>query len=157
VRMSQSVLFSLGVLSFIGNFQRTSPYAKDIPPIGMLALRPIEYLKTCGEVYKMHVAYVSAQTAERRRQKVEDVVKRAEYRKAHGLDSDEGFGGWTARTSEQDLGPGMKVPDRETPTVAVAADASAGATGSAEPEGEGKTYTDFEGKKRPIKKWLGIW
>lgn len=75
----------------------------------------------------MHVAHTSAETAERRRQKVDDVAKRAQYRRAHGLDKNEGLGGWTAKEN--------------APAAA------------AEVEG----YVDFEGKRKPIKKWLGIW
>lgn len=80
----------------------------------------------------MHVAYTTAQTAERRRLKTEDVRKRAEYRKAHGLEeAGEGaLGGWTAREEER-----------------------------TERGDDGGTYVDFEGKQHPIperKKWLGI-
>lgn len=80
----------------------------------------------------MHVAYTTAQTAERRRLKTEDVRKRAEYRKAHGLEeAGEGvLGGWTVKGE--------------------------GRTEGADDDG---TYVDFEGNRQPIperKKWLGI-
>lgn len=45
---------------------------------------------------------------EKRKQQTDDVARRAEYRKAHGLDSGEKaglFGGWTARSDDQMLGP----------------------------------------------------
>jgi len=38
------------------------------------------------EVLRLHTAHVTAETMERRKHKVEDVAKRAAYRKAHGLD-----------------------------------------------------------------------
>jgi len=56
----------------------------------------------------MHTDYISAQTAERRKQKVDDVQKRSEYRKAHGLDKEGIFGGWTARTDDEVMGPGYR-------------------------------------------------
>lgn len=90
----------------------------------------------------MHTAYVSAQTAERRRQKVEDVKKRSEYRKAHGLDEETTFGGWTAKSDDENMGPALKTGDAGV------------REGLAE---DGQVYTDFEGNKRPVKKWLGIW
>ncbi len=86
----------------------------------------------------MNSDYVTAETMERRKTKVEDVAKRAAYRKAHGLEKDESFGGWTAKSDEQLLGPGIPIGDGEVK--------------------EG----DVEGgrvirEKRPLKKWFGIW
>ena len=66
---------------------------------------------------------------------MDDVGKRAQYRKAHGLDQDEGIGGWTAKTDEESLGPSIVVGDG---SVAV--------------------EQQVERQKRPpVKKWLGIW
>ena len=96
----------------------------------------------------MHTAYISAQTAERRKKKVEDVQKRAEYRKAHGLDKEEGFGGWTARKDEEVLGPGLRAADR------VVNEGEGAGEGEAADSG---VNTDFEGRRKPVKKWLGIW
>jgi len=94
----------------------------------------------------MHTAYVSAQTAERRRQNVEDVRKRSEFRKAHGLNKEGAFGGWEARTDEDVRGAGM----REGGSVVAAVQ-----SGGAGTDGE---YTDFQGTRRPVvKKWFGIW
>ena len=126
----------------------------------------------------MHTAYISAQTAERRKQNVEDVRKRSEYRKAHGLDKEGVFGGWTAKTDEESLGPALReggVPaaaaadldaspvahlaassaamtNTSAPTVANGGDVSASAVKSG-----GEEYVDFEGRRKPVKKWLGIW
>jgi hypothetical protein len=98
----------------------------------------------------MHVAYISAQTAERRRKKVEDVTKRAEYRKAHGLDQEQGFGGWTAKGDNEVMGPGLRAADR----VVVADEASPVAE---ESQPALAASTDLPGTKKPLKKWLGIW
>jgi hypothetical protein len=48
----------------------------------------------------MHVSYKSAEVMEQRRAKADDIVKRSEFRKAHGLEDEEKqgwFGSWTAR------------------------------------------------------------
>lgn len=108
----------------------------------------------------MHLAYVSAQTAERRKQKVDDVSKRSEYRKAHGIDQGEGiFGGWTAKTDEESMGPALREGGAASlqegggsVALPVADDASPTATGE-----DSSVYADFEGNKRPARKWLGIW
>jgi len=73
---------------------------------------------------------------ERRKRKVEDVQKRAAYRKAHGLETED-FGGWTSKSDEQLLGPAML-------------------TGS-EQNAEGEMAEQAARPKKPLKKWLGIW
>lgn len=85
----------------------------------------------------MNSDYVTAETMERRKRKVEDVAKRAAYRKAHGLETTEDFGGWTAKNDEQLLGPGIPI-------------------GDATPAKEGE-HAAVGGEKKPLKKWLGIW
>ena len=110
----------------------------------------------------MHVEHVSAETQERRRRKVEDVAKRSEFRKAHGLDQNEGLlGGWTAKPDSEVLGTGVRegtapVPGLRRPATAVEVDQSPIA--QSEREGEEGVYVDFEGKPQPVrKKWFGIW
>ena len=116
----------------------------------------------------MHVAYVSAQTAERRRQKVEDVKKRAEYRKAHGQGQNEGvLGGWTARDDGEALGPALReggaIADGRDGAVVVGPGFDRKvemdvARVAEEADAKGEEFVDFEGKRRPVvKKWFGIW
>ncbi len=78
---------------------------------------------------------------------MEDVQKRGEYRKKHGLEH-EGIGGWTAKTNEQDLGPAI-----ETGIVG-AKDAVAGVECV---EDGGEVEQQIQAPKKPLKKWLGIW
>ncbi len=74
---------------------------------------------------------------------LEDVAKRAAYRKAHGLDKDEGFGGWTAKTDEQALGPAIMIEG-----TASLAEGDARSEPGVEPQRQ---------KRPPVKKWFGIW
>ncbi|KAF2159122.1 hypothetical protein M409DRAFT_71248 [Zasmidium cellare ATCC 36951] len=128
VWISMSVLISLIFGIWLSDFLNNTPYRDLLPPNSMFWAHPFQFLARWGEVYNMHVAYVSQQTAEMRKQKVEDVKKRSEYRKAHGIEESEGIlGGWTARMAD-------------------------------EVTGQGETYIDFEGKQQPAKKkWFGIW
>lgn len=106
----------------------------------------------------MHTEHITAETAERRKKKMDDVRKRAEYRKAHGLDQNQG---WVVRSKGEGMnvgpvGEGRVVGEEGgTSLLGRIKDGSAVGEGS---EGEDKTaYTDFEGRRRPVKKWLGIW
>ena len=95
------------------------------------------------EVYKLHTEYISQQTAEHRRQKVEDVRKRSEYRKAHGLEKSGMFGGWTVKSDDEVMGGGMK---------------EGGDLVVGEGVGRAEEFAGLEGGgRKPVKKWLGIW
>lgn len=105
-----------------------------LPTWSETLFHPIHSTRTFFHVLRLNTEYTAAETAERRKQKVDDVQKRAQYRKAHGLDQDEGFGGWTAKSDNELIGPAIPSGD-----------------GSISPE-------EVEVKKRPpVKKWLGIW
>lgn len=86
---------------------------------------------------------MSAETAERRKRKVEDVQKRSEYRKKHGLET-EGVGGWTAKTDAEVLGPAIHTDEVDGPAILPAVEG-------------GITEEQVQRPKKPLKKWLGIW
>lgn len=73
---------------------------------------PIISLRTTYEVWKLTALHNSAVTGEKRKKKVDDVVKRSEYRKAHGLEQQGGFGNWTARDNPE-APPSEPGPKRE--------------------------------------------
>lgn len=135
----QGTLFTLASVVFFTNFQRTNPFADMMPPWTHFFIHPISFWQTWIEILRLNTARMTAETQEKRTQKVEDVQKRAEYRKAHGLDKDEGFGGWTAKTDKELIGPAIPLGD---------------ATGK---EGEPAEEQVAGGKKPPVRKWLGIW
>lgn len=145
---------SLVLAIWLNDFLTTTPFADLLPPNSMFLPHPIAFLRRYWEVYDMHVAYTSEQTAERRRQKVADVSKRAEYRKAHGIEEEHVFGGWTAKSDAELLGPALREGgDGNKGTLPVLRERR-----SIDKEGAEDVYVDFEGKPRPVrKKWFGIW
>jgi hypothetical protein len=156
VAITMTILLSLVLSTPVLDFYYTTPYLDLLPEGKEFWSGPLTFLRRNWEVYQMHVDYTSAQTAEKRRQKVEDVRKRSEYRKAHGLEGQEGiFGGWTAKSDEEVLGPGM----REGPGVGEMQLKTAVAPPSSEEQRvEDGTYVDFEGNRQTArKKWFGIW
>lgn len=109
----------------------------------------------------MHVAYVSAQTKEKRKQKVDDVQKRSEYRKAHGIAQGEGiFGGWTAKTDEEAVGPALK-DESASPSFSRGVDLEKAVEDAEQTAAQNakETFVDFDGKTQSVeqKKWFGIW
>lgn len=119
----------MAIFTFVENFKRNSPFADMAPAFADFFSHPIVSCRTMVEIIRLNEAHRSAEVAEKRKRRVEDVGKRSEYRKAHGLDREVGIGGWTAKTDAESLGPAL-------PT----GDGTLAATG--EPEGR--------------RKWLGI-
>lgn len=141
--ITMGTLFSLAGFTWLTNFKQTSKFAHMLPYASDLFFHPIAWCKQVALTFRLHVDAVSKETAERRQRKVDDVLKRAEYRKAHGLET-EGFGGWTAKTDEESLGPAIPA-DGRVPAVA-----TEGAI-------EGGAAEEQPKPKKPLKKWLGIW
>lgn len=142
----QGILFSLASYTTVTHFKRTSKFGDMLPPASDLFFHPIDFIRTCLEILRLHTAHVSAETAEKRRRKVEDVQKRAQYRKKHGLEHED-FGGWTSKQDGQDLGPAIPTGDHEESSVN---------TLLASVDG-GEVQEPVQQPKRHVKKWLGIW
>lgn len=88
---TQGTLLSLAGYTFITNFNAKSPFAELIPPISELPRHPIQYMGVVLNVIKLEEERETALTVEKRRQKLDDVAKRNEYRKAHGLEPTQGY------------------------------------------------------------------
>ncbi|KAI4199239.1 MAG: hypothetical protein LQ346_002616 [Caloplaca aetnensis] len=151
-----TVLFSLASVVFVEDFHRSTPYLDMLPPGKEFWSHPFKFVATYGHVYKLHTDYVSAETAEKRKKKADDMDKRSRYRKAHGLENELGFEGWTeplgSALSRQDKPDRVEGPSGDK----VVRDAAELESKTVSSPAEG-SYVDFEGKRRPIKRWLGIW
>ncbi|MCJ1445487.1 MAG: hypothetical protein MMC23_005992 [Stictis urceolatum] len=141
-----SILASLTILTLSSEFKRTSPYASLLPTWGYLFTHPISGMAQVIDVYKQHTLHVSQEAAELRKKKLDDVRKRKAYRVAHGLE--EADVGIQPDGVEGDVGrAAVKGVERE----------GTGVEGSPVAVGGQEEYVDFEGRRRPVKKWLGIW
>ncbi|KAL4879134.1 hypothetical protein BJY04DRAFT_102940 [Aspergillus karnatakaensis] len=136
--IAMGVLTSLATFTFTTNFKATSPFAHLLPPWSALFSHPIDTISQALSVYRMHVQHNSVETRERRLRRVEDAEKRRQYRVAHGLEE-------PSENDKKESGVAGPEVDVQSP-IAVEAQG-----------GSGEEYVDFEGKRRPVKKWLGIW
>ncbi|KAF1357052.1 hypothetical protein BDV97DRAFT_24241 [Delphinella strobiligena] len=84
VWITMSILTSLALFTFLTNFLTTTPYLDQLPPNNFFFSHPFAFIAQYVRVYQLHTEWTSQQTAEHRRQKVEDVRKRSEFRKAAG-------------------------------------------------------------------------
>ena len=92
----------------------------------------------------MHVQHNSLETRQKRQRRVEDAEKRRQYRVAHGMEE----------PSAEDNKDG-KI-DAEGQEVVAVDDQSPVAVEEQVQKGQAE-FVDWEGKRRPVKKWLGIW
>lgn len=81
-------------------------------------------------------------TREKRHQRVEDADKRRRYRVAHGLEEEQED---KSQSGKEDV----TAVDDQSP-VARDVDSTGQGQGQAE-------YVDWEGNRKPVKKWFGIW
>ncbi|KAB8235548.1 hypothetical protein ETB97_006879 [Aspergillus alliaceus] len=134
--IAMSVLTTLATFTFTTNFKRSSPFAHLLPSWSGLLSHPIDTVSQALSVFRMHVQHTSVQTREKRHQRVEDAEKRRQYRVAHGLEE----------PAEEKSEAQTDVVDDQSP---IAADL--------EPKQGSEEYVDWDGKRKPVKKWLGIW
>lgn len=62
-----------------------------LPPLGDYLWHPLRSVGVLVEVLRLHEAHKTARISEKRKRNVEDVAKRAAYRKAHGLPEEMGL------------------------------------------------------------------
>ncbi|KAI9760267.1 MAG: iso-1-cytochrome c [Chaenotheca gracillima] len=164
IYITLGTLFSLAFFTTFTNFRRTTPFADMLPPTSDIFYHPISFTSRYLEIFKLHIAHTSAETAEKRRKNVDDAMKRKQYRKAHGEEADlEGgggvVGGWFAKfgnkkeTEETDDGVMVQGMEAETGPAA----GSAAVAGGIPDEAEELEQPQERRKKPRVKRWFGIW
>ncbi|KAK3943465.1 hypothetical protein QBC46DRAFT_377107 [Diplogelasinospora grovesii] len=138
-------LGGLAAWTFSVNFQRNSPFADMVPSLSDFMYHPINSTRALADVIRLDSAHNAAIVEEKRRRRVDDVAKRNEYRKAHGLDQEQGFMAWRAKTDAESLGPALP-----TTTPVPTAD------GGSEGDSNNTAVTAVGAAEGPRKKWLGI-
>ncbi|KAJ5959302.1 uncharacterized protein N7479_006452 [Penicillium vulpinum] len=131
-----SVLISCAGFTFTTNFKATSPFAHLLPSWSSLLTSPFATVSQALSVWRMHVEHNSMRVREQRHRRVEDAEKRKQYRVAHGLEE--------AQPEKKDEGD--KEVDSQSPVAVPAAEVAGG-----------QEFVDWEGNKKPVKKWFGIW
>ncbi|KAL4920162.1 hypothetical protein BDW62DRAFT_177765 [Aspergillus aurantiobrunneus] len=137
--IAMGVLTSLATFTFTTNFKRSSPFAHLLPAWSELLSHPIGTISQALSVFRMHVEHTSVQTREKRQRRVEDAEKRRQFRIAHGLEE-------PSEEERGDKGKSVEMDDQSPVAVEI------------QRQDQGREeYVDWEGKRRPVRKWLGIW
>ena len=122
--VTMSTLAALAVFTMFENFRRTSPFVDMLPTMAEAMQHPIMAARQTIEVVRLTEHHRVTAIAERRQMRVDDVAKRAMYRKAHGLDETVGFGSNGGWFSSSGSNKGPLPPTRNEPTETVVDDAS---------------------------------
>lgn len=122
----------------------------------------MQFIKEYHRIWKITTEYESAIVKEKRDKLLEDVEKRRRYTKIHGLDHEYWFFGWGLeglRDGERGEGVKMNPEDEARAEAMIREDEEKGlrpVRREDRPENQG-VYVDWDGKRRPLKKWFGIW
>jgi hypothetical protein len=149
----QSVLVSLCGYIFYADFHSKNKYPDMLPSGSLFFTHPLTYLSQYVQVYKLHTEAVSAETAEKRRKQIDDARKRREYLRAHGMEKEGLFG---FGTIEQDEDAKKIKEEKRIIEELRRRERFAEGIDDRIVDDEAGVYADFEGNKKPIKKWLGI-
>lgn len=155
VIISFGILMSLVLGIWFQNFIHSTPYKDMLPPNSMFFAHPWQFLRRYWDIYDLTTAYNTQQVMERRKAKIDDVQKRSNYRKAHGLDTGDKaglFGGWTAKTDAELMGPALRTSDVEE---ALPKDVELQGELDAPAATAISDISTAKVKSRP--KWFGIW
>lgn len=102
---------------------------------------PLDSIAHTFQLVKVSTYENSVKVDAKRKDNVNDIQKRNTYRKAHGIEDKQGLGPW------------MPVEEK----LRLYESQPAGAKIEAQHGKDFPAVTEFEAKKRPVKKWLGIW
>jgi len=75
----------------VANLKKNSPFADMLPAGKDFFYHPFDSARMFLEVLKLDEMRTSAEVAAKRGRQVDDVEKRNKYRKAHGLNQEQGF------------------------------------------------------------------
>ncbi|KAK4101500.1 hypothetical protein N658DRAFT_523973 [Parathielavia hyrcaniae] len=165
VVITVGTLSTLAIYTFAINFRATSPFADMLPAASDYLYHPIGSARMLVEVMRLHEAHKTARINDKRRRNVEDVAKRAAYRKAHGLPDEMGLFNQPMAKFQTEYGDRAEERAGEAKVAAVGEGESEGGGGVAvveevqSKEPEARRLTDEERRavvEKAKGKWLGI-
>ena len=153
---SQGVLLSLTAVVVFERWQLAREFREPLPSYEDIYTHPIKSFKQAWFVYATDKTRETGENMVTRARSIDDVQKRNSYRIAHGTlaEDADGLGPWKpvnalerARLEETYRRPVGVEPGQEFEAQGVVRNGRSA---------EGPIH-EQDGKKKPIKKWLGIW
>jgi len=156
---SMSILITLALSTFYMDFHSKNKYKELVPPSSLFWSHPFEYLSQYAQVYKMHKQAETAENLMKRQRKQDEVRKRKEYMRAHGLEHEGPYGMGTVEGDEY-----RKKMEEEREQISLAEEARELKANQLRAQRAqehdllgGDEVRGFGGETRKVKKWFGIW
>lgn len=155
----QSILVTLALSTFYMDFHSKNKYKELVPPTSLFWSHPFEYISQYAQVYKMHKQAETAENLMKKQRKQDEVRKRREYMRAHGIEHEGPYGMGTVegdeyrqKMEEERAHFSMEEQVREQKADELRAQRAQeqDLLGADEIRG-------FGGETRKVKKWFGIW
>lgn len=156
----QGTLVLLASITAFERWRLATEFREQLPAAADIFFQPFTAFWQAFEVYRLETAKTTAEVVRMRDKNVEDIQKRNTYRIAHGLqdENEQGLGGWKKASGVVGLGPGAAADEAVRRPVGVEPGQEMEVKGVMRsgdiPEGP---VRDPEDRRKPVKKWLGIW
>jgi hypothetical protein len=141
------------------DFHSRNKYPDLVPHSSLFFSHPFQYISQYMQVYRMHKQAETAENMAKKQRKQDEVRKRREYMRAHGIEHEGPYGMGTvegdeyrAKMEEERAQWSIEEKAREE----VAAELRERRRAEAEVS-DGEEVRGFDGERRKVKKWFGIW
>lgn len=131
-----------------------------LPPASDYLWHPISSLRMLIEVLRLHEAHKNAKISEKRKRNVDDVAKRAAYRKAHGLPDEMGLFNQPMAKIKSDEEVQAEGAEAEGGAVGEQPEGAVEALAEADADEKGRRLTEEERQavvEKVKQKRMGIW
>lgn len=145
------------------DFHSKNQYKDLVPPGSLFWSHPFQYISQYAQVYKMHKQAETAENMRKKQRKQDEVRKRTEYMRAHGIEHEGPYGMGTVEGDEyrkkmdEERAEEKEHWDfQERAREEMASKLRAQRAQEQDLYG-GEEIRGFDGERRKVKKWFGIW
>ncbi|SPO03384.1 uncharacterized protein DNG_06067 [Cephalotrichum gorgonifer] len=119
VFITTGTLLVLGIATYFINFTHTSPFKHLIPPVSDAYDQPITFLRTWMSVLSVHYEDANRKAFESRSRKMDDVLKRQAFQRAHETEKGpmEKYFGFGRQEPEEDTTAKVEEQQAEAPAA----------------------------------------
>jgi hypothetical protein len=159
IQDAQSILLSLAIATFYMDFHSKNHYKELVPPGSLFWSSPFQYLSQYAQVYKMHKQAETAENMQKKQRKQDEVRKRREYMRAHGIEHEGPYGLGTVEGDEyrEKMKEEREAMSAEELALENQADELRAQRAREVELMGGNEVRGFGGETRKVKKWFGIW
>jgi hypothetical protein len=141
------------------DFHSKNQYKELVPPGSLFWSHPFQFISQYAQVYKMHKQAETAENLVKKQRKQDEVRKRREYMRAHGIEHEGPYGMGTVEGDEyrKKMDEQREHFSLEEQAREAQADVLRAQRAQEREALSGEEVRGFGGETRKVKKWFGIW